>query len=84
MPRSDGAATANIIYRIDITKIDIPAKVPIRFSEVMPFEAIQRKIKKSTKHKDCTNSVDISLTKVPSPLTAQPSAMRIACGFWAR
>ncbi len=76
IPLIAGAATISNIYNIDITKTEVPAIVPIFFSDVTPLEAIHRNTKNTANVKPCATSVFIPFIRVPSCFTAQPRAIK--------
>ena len=72
------------MYNNDIIKVAVPAIVPIVFKEVIPLEATHKNNRNIANIIVWAIIVLIPLTKVPSPLTAHPNAINIACGFWAK
>ncbi len=53
-----------MINRIDITNIDVPAKVAIFFNGFNPFDAIYNAIKNTTKQDNCNRVVFILLIRL--------------------
>ena len=62
----------------------VPAKPPITFKVVNPFVDNNKKTKKIINEINDTVTIGIVLTRFPFPWTAQPKAIKIACGFCAK
>ena len=75
------AVTAITTYKMDITNIAMPATDPTIFSDFMPRDATHMKKINSASVSPCNATTVCSLINEPSPFSAHPSAIRIACGF---